>query len=149
MSYAIATSTVDTRALIKPIIEAAWVSLGYSAGSIEWPNENFVKDCSSLSSGAWMRVSYTDQTSNPSDYGGGVVHNETLCVLQLQIFAPKNMGTSVLYVAADKFRSTLERQSFGNGVRFRSVQGPSRIDDSVWAGVLLNLPFEFLEDIPL
>jgi len=145
MSYAIATSTIDTRAVIEPLIEAAWVSLGYTADTIEWPNVHFTKP----GNGLWARVSYTDQTSNPSDYGGGVVHNEALCVLQIQIFAPKNIGAGVMHVAADKFRATFERQSFDAGLRFRAVQGPSRIDDSVWAGVLLNLPFEFLEDIPL
>lgn len=145
MSYAIATSTVDTRAVIEPLIETAWTSLGYTADTIEWPNVHFTKP----GNGLWIRVSYTDQTSQPSTYGGGVVQNEALCVLQLQIFAPKNIGAGVMHAAADKFRSTFERQSFGDGLRFRAAQGPSRIDDTVWAGVLLSLPFEFIEDIAL
>ena len=145
MSYAIATSTVDTRSTIEPIIETAWLALGYSTDTIEWPNVHFTKP----GNGPWIRVSYTDQSSDPSDWGSGVVHNTTVCVMQIQIFAPKNMGAGVMYAAVDEFRATFERQSFGNGIRFRGAQGPSRIDDAVWAGVLLSIPFEFIEDISL
>ena len=145
MSYSIATSTIDTRAVIEPVISAAWVALGYTADTIEWPNVHFTKP----GNGPWIRVSYTDQSSEPFTYGGGVVANETICVLQIQIFAPKNMGAGVMHAAADKFRATFERQNFGAGIIFMRPVGPQSIDDAVWAGVLLNLPFTFFEAITI
>lgn len=145
MSYPIATSVTDTRQVIEPLVDTAWTALGYSADTIAWPNAVFVPP----GNGPWIRVSFTDQSTVPENWGGGTVLNLTTGVLQIQIFTPKNIGASLLNAAADKFRSTFERQSFGDGIRFREAFGPSRADDQRWAAVLLQLPFEYRDEITL
>lgn len=148
MSYPIATAVIDTRAVIEPVIEQAWVALGHPGESIEWPNVYFTKPGNGqLPTGPWLRVSYTEQVTDPLTFGGGTVLNLALCILQLQIFAPKNDGAEVMHEAADAFRSTFERKAFGNGIYFRAGNGPQSIDDSAWAGRLLSLPFEYFEAI--
>ncbi len=144
MSYAIATSTADVHAVIDSIVEATWISLGYSADSIEWPNVNFIKSCGG---GPWMRVSYPQWSTAPFTWSAGVVQNTTIGILAIQVFAPRNAGDAALLMASDKFRMTFERQSFGAGIRFREALGPNETFEPVWAGRLLTFPFEFIEDI--
>lgn len=146
MSYAIASSVTATRQVIEPLISTAWVTgLGYSADSIAWPDTTF----QTPGNGPWMRVSFTDQSTTPFEWGGGTVLNTTVGVLQLQIFFPKNTGSALLNVAVDKFRATFERKAFGAGIRFRETFGPSYPSNDRWANALVQLPFEYYEAITL
>jgi len=147
MSYAIETATSDVRAVIEPEIEAAWAALGYSLETIEWPNRRFARPCA----GPWMRVSYPQASTFPFTYGGpgNVVQNRRIDLLAIQIFAPKNGGNAVLIAATDRFRSTFERRTFGEGVRFREALGPSESLEDTWAGSTFSFPFEFIEEITL
>jgi len=145
MSYAIATSGAATKAVIEPLISTAWTALGYSADTVEWPNKFFTKP----GNGPWIRVSYPDQSTSSFSWGGGTVLNGTIGILAIQVFAPKGAGSALLNAAADKFRATFERKAFGTGIRFRDALGPSKIDDEKWAGVSLQLPYEFHEAITL
>jgi len=146
MSYSIASSTSDVRAVIEPEVETMWIALGYTADTIEWPNTYFVKP----GNGAWIRVSYPQQSTFPYTWGGpaNVVQNTTIGLLTIQVFAPKNAGAAVLVGAVDAFRSTFERRSFGDGIRFREATGPSEtFFDASWAAISLSFPFEFIENI--
>jgi len=147
MSYPVTTSTSAVRAVIEPEVEAAWAALGYSIETIEWPNRRFSRPCS----GAWMRVSYPQQSTFPFTWGGpgNVVQNRTLALLAIQIFAPKNAGNAVLIAATDRFRSTFERRTFGDGVRFREALGPSESLEDTWAASTFTFPYEYIEEITL
>jgi len=146
MGYAIETATRDVRAALEPVIEAAWVGLGYGADTIEWPNTYFVKP----GNGAWIRVSYPQSSTFAYTWSAGVVQNVNITLLAIQIFAPRNAGDVVLIAATDTFRATFERRSYGAGIRFRDALGPNDTAfEQQWAGRLLTFPFEFLENITL
>ena len=144
MSYAIATSTSQVRGVLEPAVEAVWTGLGYTADTIEWPNTYFVKP----GNGAWVRVTFPQQSTAAFTWSAGVVQNTTISILSIQIFAPKNAGDGLLIAAVDAFRSAFERRSFGDGIRFSEVLGPNDTAlELAWAGRLLSFPFEFIEDI--
>jgi hypothetical protein len=146
MGYPIATATRDVRAVLEPVIAAVWISLGYTADTIEWPNIYFQKP----GNGPWIRVSYPQQSTEPFTWCAGVVQNITIALLSIQIFVPKNAGDVVLIAATDAFRATFERQVFGQGIRFREAQGPNDTAfETQWAGRNLTLPHEYIEDINL
>lgn len=145
MSYAIASAITATRQVVEPLIETAWNALGYTDDTIGWPNATFTKP----GNGPWIRVSFSDQSTIPFNWGGATVLNTAIGVLSIQIFAPKNTGAALLNAAADKFRATFERQSFGSGIRFREALGPSKADEDKWAAVLLQLPYEYHEAVTL
>jgi hypothetical protein len=145
MSYAIATSTTDVRAVIEPAVEVVWTGLGYTADTIEWPNTYFVKP----GNGAWIRVSYPQQSTSAYTWSAGTVQNTTISILSIQIFAPQNAGAGVLIAAVDAFRSAFERRAYGNGIRFREALANDTAIELQWAGMQLSLPFEFIEDIAL
>jgi len=146
MGYPIATATRDVRAAIEPVILAAWEGLGYTADTIEWPNIYFQKP----GNGPWIRVSYPQQFTAPYTWCAGVVQNVTIALLSIQIFTPRNAGDVVLIAATDAFRACFERQSYGQGIRFREAQGPSDTAfEPSWAGRNLSFPYEYIEDINL
>ena len=144
MSYAIATSTSDVRRALEPQIEATWLALGYTPDTIEWPNTYFVKP----GNGAWVRVTFPQQSTSAYTWSAGVVQNTTIGILAIQIFAPRNAGDALLIAASDAFRAAFERRSFGNGIRFREALGPNDTAfEQAWAGRAFSFPFEFIEDI--
>lgn len=146
MSYPITTGVTQTRAVIKPIIESAWASLGYDVETIEWPNQLFYRP----EVGPWLRVSYTDQSTTQFTWGGiGVVQNEALVLLSLQIFAPRNVGEDPLNTISDTLRGTFERKAFGAGIYFRECRGPTRTEEPTWSGALVQLPFTYIEEVTL
>jgi len=146
MSYAIATSTADVHAVIGPAVEAVWTGLGYATETIEWPNIQFIKPCS----GTWIRVTFPQQSTTAFTWSAGIVQNTTIKILSIQIFAPRNTGHTALVGAVDAFRSAFERQSYGDGIRFRDAVGPDDTAfESQWAGLHLSFPFEFIEEIVL
>jgi hypothetical protein len=139
VSYAIATATAATRAVIEPLIETAWEALGYTDDTIAWPNATFTKP----GNGPWIRVAFPRKSTVPFAWGGGTVLNNAIGVLSIQIFTPKNIGSELLTAAADKFRATFERQSFAAGIRFSEALGPDEIPDDRWAAALLEFPFQY------
>jgi len=144
MSYAIATSTSEVRGVIEPAVEAVWTGLGHTADTIEWPNTYFVKP----GNGAWVRVTFPQQSTFAYTWSAGVVQNTTICILAIQIFAPKNAGDALLIAASDAFRAAFERRSLGDGIRFREALGPNDTAfEQAWAGRAFSFPFEFIEDI--
>jgi len=144
MSYAIETAQRDTRAVLEPVIAAAWLALGYGADTIEWPNTYFQKP----GNGPWIRVTYPQVATFAYTWSAGIVQNITQVILSIQIFAPRNAGDAVLIAASDAFRATFERRSYGQGIRFKEALGPNETAfEPQWAGRHLSFPFEYFEDI--
>jgi len=146
MSYAIATSTSEVRAVIEPAVEAVWTGLGYTSDTIEWPNTYFVKP----GNGAWIRVTFPQWSTAAFTWSAGTVQNTTIGILAIQVFAPRNAGDALLIAASDALRAAFERRSFGEGIRFRESLGPNDTAfEQQWAGRAFLFPFEFIEDIAL
>jgi hypothetical protein len=148
VSYNIATATSDIRAILDGVVASTWTALGYTVDTIEWPNTYFVKP----GNGAWMRVTYPQQTTIPFTYSGtgGVAQNQTTALLAIQVFAPRNAGDFILIAAVDAFRARFERQSFADGIRFSEASGPNDTAfEPQWAGRALIFPFNYIENIQL
>jgi hypothetical protein len=144
VSYAIATSTSEVRGVIEPAVEAVWTALGYAADTIEWPNTYFTKP----GNGAWVRVTFPQQSTTAYTWSAGVVQNTTIGILSIQVFAPKNAGSALLIAAGDAFRAAFERKSLGDGIRFREALGPNDTAlEAQWGGIQFSFAFEFIEDI--
>ena len=148
MSYPVETATADVRRVLEPVLAAVWLSLGYGADTIDWPNTYFQKP----GNGPWMRVAWPQLITSAMTWGGpgNVVQNQTIGILALQVFTPRNTGDAVLIAATDAFRAALERRSFGAGIRFREATGPNDTPfEPQWAGRAFTFPYEYYEDLAL
>lgn len=148
MSYSVATSIAEVRAVLEPVIAGVWIGLGYEVETICWPNTYFIKP----GNGPWLRVAWPQQTTAALTWGGpgNVVQNTTIALLALQVFIPRNAGEGPLNTITDAYRAAFERKAYGAGIRFREALGPNdTAPEPEWAGRGLTLPFEYLEDIQI
>jgi len=146
MSYSILTSQKEVREQIEPVIVQVWTGLGYQEDTIEWPNTYFLKP----GNGPWIRVAYPQMTTTPMTWAGigGVCQNETIMLLAIQVFTPRNAGDLVLIQAMDGFRAAFERKTYGSGIRFSGAEGPSQTAlEPQWSGMVVTFPFQFIEEI--
>lgn len=143
MSFAVATATTDTTAIIKALAVAAWVTdAGMDAAHLVWGNATHQPPVTVN----WVRATILPGRSNAASWGVGGV-NAKVGLVRLLIFGPKNVGDAPLNAIADFFIARFERQ-LSSGVAFQGtfgdgIDGPVPVPERSWATVRLDVPFHY------